>query len=280
MSAVSTCPTIWLNGDLRAADAAISVHDRGLLLGESVFETILVKNQVPQFWAAHLARLQTACKAFELACPYNAAGLRDGVLALLAAQTIPRRGVLRITITGGAGGRGLVAGQAAGPNVIMQISEAPPHKPALQLADCTVRRMAGADSTAHKTGTYIDNIMARRQALKAGADEAVMMNQHGRIACAAAGNLFVAQGDTLITPPVSEGALPGIIRAALLDVNEIDGMRIEEAAIEMATLHASPAIFITNSLNGVAAAAYIAATEAQKKQGLALNEALPEFDKF
>jgi len=65
-----------------------------------------------------------------------------------------------------------------------------------------------------------------------------------------------------------------------LDVNEIDGMRIEEAAIEMATLHASPAIFITNSLNGIAAAAYIAATEAQKKQALALNEALPEFDKF
>ena len=110
--------------------------------------------------------------------------------------------------------------------------------------------------------------------------DAVHLGTSGRIACAAAGNLFVAQGDTLITPPVSEGALPGIIRAALLDVNEIDGMRIEEAAIEMATLHASPAIFITNSLNGIAAAAYIAATEAQKKQGLALNEALPEFDKF
>ena len=77
---------IWLNGDIVSAEAAISANDRGLLLGESVFETVLVKNQVPQFWTAHLARLAASCTALGLSNPHNAAALRDGVMALFEAD--------------------------------------------------------------------------------------------------------------------------------------------------------------------------------------------------
>lgn len=273
---------IWLNGDLRPAEAAISAQDRGLLLGESVFETMLVRDKVPQFWSAHLARLQASCTAFGLACPYDAAALRAGAMALLQASnsSYDKRTVLRLTLTGGMAGRGLVPLAEATPLVMMQLSDAPPRPEAVILHNSDILRFAGQFGAAHKTGQYVDNIMARRQALAAKADEAVMANQHGRLACAAAGNIFVRFDTRLITPPVSEGALPGIIRGALLDKANIDGLRIDEAPIEMARLAEADGLFVTNSVNGVVAAAYGTHAAAQKKQGLALHDALPEFVSF
>jgi branched-subunit amino acid aminotransferase/4-amino-4-deoxychorismate lyase len=165
-------------------------------------------------------------------------------------------------------------------NVILQVSPAPPRPAALRLADCSVTRFASGASSVHKTGAYLDNIIARKQALAAGADEAVMMNQYGRIACAAAGNIFIARGNRLLTPPVSEGALPGIIRGALLALGVVAGIKIDEALLDETALQQAETIFVTNSINGVIAAAYGATTPAQKKQGLLLNEALPTFLDF
>lgn len=275
---------IWLNGDIVSAEAAISANDRGLLLGESVFETLLVKNQVPQFWTAHLARLAASCTALGLACPYDDAGLRDGVMALFAADNAlhgeKMRAVLRLTVSGGTGGRGLVPTAQATPMVMMQLSDAPPRPDALRLHMSDILRFAGQFSATHKTGQYVDNIMARRQALAAQADEAVMANQHGRLACAAAGNIFVRFDDRLLTPPLGEGALPGVIRGALLEKAQIDGLQIEEAAIDMARLEKADALYVANSVNGVVAAAFGQTDMAQKKQGLVLNDALPEFSCF
>ena len=275
---------IWLNGDIVSAEAAISANDRGLLLGESLFETLLVKNQVPQFWAAHLARLSASCAALGLSNPYDEAALRAGVLALFEAdkarQGETARAVLRLTVSGGSGGRGLVAMAEARAMVMMQLSEAPPRPDALRLHLSDVLRFAGQFSAAHKTGQYVDNIMARRQALAARADEAVMANQYGRLASAAAGNMFVRFGERLLTPPLSDGALPGIIRAALLEKAQIDGLHIEEVPIDMTRLEEADALFVTNSVNGVVAAAFGAPDAAQKKQGLVLHDALPEFSSF
>ena len=60
---------IWRNGELRLADGAVSAEDRGLLLAEAVFETLLVRHGIPQAWPAHLARLMAACDAFGIAAP-------------------------------------------------------------------------------------------------------------------------------------------------------------------------------------------------------------------
>ena len=65
---------IWLNGEFLASDTTISANDRGLLLGEAVFETILAKNSVPTQWHAHMERLWQACALFGFATPYDAAG--------------------------------------------------------------------------------------------------------------------------------------------------------------------------------------------------------------
>ena len=105
---------IWMNGTLRPADNAVSANDRGLLLGEAVFETLLMDENVPQFWQAHLERLFAACAALGFERRFSDMALAEGVRLLLAetGSDAPRQ-ILRLTVTGGAGGRGLVAQQKA-----------------------------------------------------------------------------------------------------------------------------------------------------------------------
>lgn len=271
---------IWLNGALSKSDSAISAEDRGLLLGESLFETILLANGIPQFWAAHIKRLRNAAAHYQLPFTYDDKILRQAVGDLLAAQETTRRMVLRLTLTGGAGGRGLVPQTAAKANLIIQLSPAADVPESLLLADSAVLRLAGQSGGTHKTGAYLDNILARKQAMAAGADEAVLLNQHGRVACAAAGNVFAAFGTRLITPPLSEGALDGILRHAVLTADKPAGYQAVEGLIEADMLRQADAIFVSNSLNGMVAAGYDAVSAAQKKQGLAINEALPHFTEF
>ncbi len=280
---------IWLNGNIGDAAGAISAQDRGLLLGEAVFETMLVAGGVPQFWDAHLARLRRACTALGLAIPYDDAALKRGVLSLFDAHDInPKAGtrhVLRLTVTGGDGGRGLVPDNISAPNWLMQISDAAAPPTYLRLHESDVPVLAGSATGGHKTTAYLDNILARRAALYAGADEALMFNQHGRLAGAAAGTVFVQTGKQLITPPVSEGALAGIIRAALLQLGEASGLNIAEGLIGRDLLAKADALYLTNSVQGVVPAGFEAISETglsevQKKQGHALCEALPQFDRF
>lgn len=283
---------IWLNGNIRDAAGAFSAQDRGLLLGEAVFETLLVVDGVPQFWDAHLARLTRACTAFGLVMPYDTAALKNGVLSLFDAHAIkPKadrpgaRHVLRLTVTGGDGGRGLVPQNTGAPNWLMQISDAAAPPAYLRLHESDIAVLAGGATAGHKTTAYLDHILARRAALNAGADEALMFNQHGRLAGAAAATIFVQTGKQLITPPVSEGALAGIIRAALLQLGEAGGLNIAEGLIGRDLLAKADALYLSNSVHGVVPAQLEAGHAtgpgaAQKKQGHALCEALPQFDRF
>jgi branched-chain amino acid aminotransferase len=274
---------IWLNGAIRQAEGAMSANDRGLLLGEAVFETLLVTNGVPQFWAAHLARLNKACAAFGFDTPYDATALKAGVEALLASlpQSDAPPYVLRLTVTGGDGGRGLVPQIDATANWLMHLSPAPQSPAYIKLLESDVMVLAGSASGEHKTTAYLDNILARRAALAAGADEALLFNHYGRLAGAAAGNIFVQIGKQLITPPLSEGALAGIIRGAVLQLGQAAGLSISEGLIGRDLLAKADALYLSNSVHKIVPAGFEAeASEAQKKQGHALCEALPQFDRF
>tara|TARA_B110000971_G_C20036410_1_gene514492 strand:- start:3649 stop:4470 length:822 start_codon:yes stop_codon:yes gene_type:complete len=270
---------VWIDGELKPTETALSAQDRGLLLGEAVFETLLIKNGVPQFWDAHLERLQAAGTAFHMPLPYSPDALKQGVLDFLKNQTPTDRRVLRITLTGGSGGRGLVAQEASAPTCLMQISPAPKRPDGLRLWISDTVRLATPKP--HKTNAYLDNIMARRQALAAGADEALLLNQHGRVASCAAGNLFVQIGKQWVTPPESEGALAGIMRAQLIQMGPAAGFDVVEGLLDPDLVSRADGLFVTNSVTEIVAASLSGdVSEAQKKQGHALCEALPQFSKF
>ncbi len=227
------------------------MSDRGLLLGDGLFETLLAIDGVLQAPKAHLARLDLGCDALGLPAPEYGQALAVMQAAVRQAGLEHGRAAVRLTYTAGSGGRGLVRPEALAPQMFATaaLSVRPPAPAQLTLA--STRRNASSPTAHHKTLAYLDNVMARREAQALGADEAVLCNTDGHLACAAASNLFWITGGVLMTPDLSCGVLPGVMRAEVLAAAQTLGMAMDLAKIGPEALEQAEAIFLTNSLNGL-----------------------------
>lgn len=245
--------TYWLDGAFRHDPAVIDVADRAFLLGDGVFETILMVDGVPAFWDGHMARLRNALSALKFSIMIDEAALFKAARRL-AEKKEAGAAVLRVTVTRGPGQRGLLfpAGVEQRPSLLMTVSPAvlPKSASAAVMLSCYVRSEASV-SARFKTPNYLDNVMARQEAAGKGCDEAIMLNGKGRVACASAANVFiVTEAEEVITPPVGEGALPGIVRGLLLGQSQAIGAPMVERPIDLEELQRSE-IFLTSSLIGV-----------------------------
>lgn len=231
--------------------AGVPLTDRGLLLGDGLFETVLALDGVLQGPQAHLARMGRGCEVLGLALPDPDLALSLMQAAIADAGLELGRAAVRLTYTAGSGGRGLVRPQDPSPRLFATAAPSPlPGAPA-RLALASVRRNASSATAHHKTLAYLDNVMARREALAHGADEAVMCNTHGHLACAAAANLFWIEGGVLATPDLACGALPGLMRARVLAAAGALGQAVQCVKTGPEALDKAQAIFLTNSLNGL-----------------------------
>jgi branched-chain amino acid aminotransferase/4-amino-4-deoxychorismate lyase len=232
--------------------ATVPLDDRGLLLGDGLFETILALSGRPRFLDAHLARLGRGCAVLGLPAP-DGAEVRRAIEAVLAADAglAGGRAAVRVTWTAGSGGRGLDRPASPRPRLLVTAAAAPPPAGPASLVFATVRRNQGSPASRLKTLAYLDNVLARREALAAGADEAVMLNLAGELACAAAANLFWLREGLLFTPALDCGVLDGIARAQVLDLAAAMGVDTAEARAGAGALATAEAVFLTNSLTGV-----------------------------
>lgn len=232
-----------LNGDLIDAETArIAPDDRGFTLGDGLFETIAVKKAAPKRLPAHLARLREGAAVLGIPVPYT-----DERIAVLASSVIAgnemREGALRLTLTRGPGARGITPPDAPTPTFMITAGALPPDGPVTLVVAHTTRRDEGSPLARVKNIGYLDNILARREAVTAGADDAVLLNTQGRVAETTIANIFCLIGGALVTPPVSEGALPGVMRAEVIRL-----ARAEERPIEVAELERASEIFVSNAL--------------------------------
>ncbi|MEM9015359.1 MAG: aminotransferase class IV, partial [Pseudomonadota bacterium] len=208
---------IWLNGDFRS-EGKISINDRGFLLGDGIFETILVDRGHAFFLDAHLDRLRIGLATIKIDWRIDEKAIAGIIGELFSVNKISGLGAVRLTISRGPGPRGLRMRGAVSSTSLLTISEFnPPKASPADLIITEAIRPCDSIASRHKLTHYTDNILAIGEAEAAGADEAVMMNRFGRVACAAASNVFVIFGDgDVVTPPVEEGALPGIVRDKLI----------------------------------------------------------------
>jgi branched-chain amino acid aminotransferase/4-amino-4-deoxychorismate lyase len=230
----------------------VPADDRGFTLGDGLFETLLVEDGAPRFWDEHLARLIAGCATLGLPGPDRAA-LKAAAEAALAGQS--GRLALRLTVTAGSGGRGLDRPAAPDLRIVATAAPASRQPGPMTLALSGVRRNDGSPASRLKTLAYLDNVLARAEALDAGADEAVMLNTRGELACAAAGNLFWIEAGALRTPALDCGVLDGIVRARVLAAAERLGVAALEVRVGPEVLAGAEAVFVTNSLAGVRAVA-------------------------
>jgi branched-chain amino acid aminotransferase len=259
--------SVWIDGRFVEEPGSIAADDRGFLLGDGVFETLLVVDGKPAFLDRHLERMRAGLALLRIdASPQT----RDvpATIAELALRNRASQGqaAVRITVTRGPGtrGLGLPPPEEQRPAMVVSMARTAPASstPALLLIAATVRSEQSVAARA-KTLGYLDNVLAHDEAVRAGADEALMLNSRGRLACASAANVFVIATDgAVVTPPPSEGALPGIVRAVLVDHGHAAGIAIEERPIATDELVEAAAIVLTNSLIGVRAGRLTAAQAA------------------
>ncbi len=220
----------------------IPLDDRGLLLGDGLFETMLALDGAIPLIEAHLDRLAGGCATLGLP-----ALDRDAARALcLGAAPASGRAAVRLTLTAGSGGRGLDRPDPVAPRLLASAALSPPVQTPAALIVAAARRNEGSPAARLKTLSYLDNVLARAEARAAGADEAVMLNNRGEVACAGAANLFWIEGEQMFTPALACGVLAGITRGRLLGM-----IAVAEVAADAARLDAADAVFLTNSLIGV-----------------------------
>ena len=241
-----------MNGRLMpAAEATVSVFDHGLLYGDGVFEGIRFYHRHAFRLEAHLARLALSARALALTLPWDPAALTRAVEETLTAAP-DDAGYLRLVVTRGVGALGIDPRSCRQPNLFIIADRldamAEARRRGARLIIAATRRL-GADGLDPriKSLNYLNPILARLEANRAGADEAVMLNAAGRVTEGSADNLFIVQGDRLLTPPASDGALAGITRAVVLELAATLGIAACEQPLTPYDLYTADECFLTGT---------------------------------
>lgn len=246
---------IWLNGKIIDADVArIAPNDRGLLLGDGLFETVLIQNGASVFLAEHHTRLSAGMQtlAFPTCPPLKTFTQALGKLIEANSLRQQPRIAARITVTRGPGPRGILPPAECTPTYIISVAESPTPPPHVRAIIATPRRNDRSPLSALKMLSYQDAIFAKQEATAKGADDAILLNTKDELACTTVGNIFCWLDETtLVTPPLNAGILPGITRAKVLGLARAGGLTVREETISENQLGRIAGAFSTNSLVGL-----------------------------
>lgn len=215
------------NGRLHAAtEPSVAPLNRGFLYGDAIYEVWRTYDGVVFAWEEHWRRLTTSAAALYISLPWSPAEIGEQIRRTVAAHRAATgwtgEEYIRLQITRGGGPIGLDPALADRPDFVLLVQPCPllpPEKLAagyrLSIARTLRRNPAAALDPAWKTGNYLNNLLALREARCRGADEVVLLNLAGEITEAAVCNLAFIRGDSVVTPPVSAGILLGITRGLL-----------------------------------------------------------------
>jgi branched-chain amino acid aminotransferase len=245
---------IWINGELMdERDARIAPNDRGFLLGDGLFETLLARQGRIAFLDAHVIRLAAGGNILGIPLPASTRhlGVACGMLLEANGLTQSPRTALRITLTRGPGPRGLLPPATPNPTLMITASESPTPAASQSAVLATPRRNALSPVSRLKALPYLDNLLAREEARSRGADEALMLDTSGHLACASVANIFLWEGDKLVTPAEECGILPGVTRAAVIELAERLKISVTEDMIAPQRIARADGAFLTNSLIGL-----------------------------
>lgn len=238
---------LWHEGKISAAhEMNFNLADRGLLLGDGLFETLPSFNGIAYRLEDHVKRMATDAEC--LGFPDRMAIVETAVRELAAADKSPAS--IRVTMTRGAGPRGLAISADAEPLIFATRA---PWLPLLafgetKLQTSSIRRNASSPLATMKTLSYLDNVMAMSEARVKGADDALMLSTDGCVACTSMANIFVLNGSTLSTPRRADAILPGVMRDMVLGLAPALGLEPVERALHSDDLYRADLVFVTNSL--------------------------------
>jgi branched-subunit amino acid aminotransferase/4-amino-4-deoxychorismate lyase len=230
-----------LNGVLVAADKAmLPATDRALTHGLGLYETLKLVGGVPVFFEEHLKRLESGIEALGMQRPCTVADLAEQICRLAEASDIPE-GACRVLVT---------AGSPEGkPNLLIKVEvRVFPDRPLRVVAFRGVRV-----SAQFKAMTVMQSYLAQQAALKAGADDAILVDDEGRIFEGATSNVFILRGGGMATTPAEGAILPGVMRAEVEKVAREADIPVVEAYARVAELRSDDGMILTSSVRGIVA---------------------------
>jgi branched-chain amino acid aminotransferase len=249
--------TVSIDGQLvKDEDAKISVLDHGLLYGDGLFEGIRVRAGRIFRLDQHLARLQIGARTIGLELPFN-----PSEQARIVTDTVrafgQKEAYVRLLVTRGEGPLGVDPTTCKKPTLVCIVAEiglftAEQRARGLAMVTSSYRRPnPDVQDVAIKTLNYLGSVLAKQEARQQGADEALLLNQSGRVAEAAVANVFALRGRSLSTPPALDGCLEGINRGAVMEIARELGLAVSERSLGRRDLFAADEVFLTGSGAGV-----------------------------
>jgi branched-chain amino acid aminotransferase len=248
---------IWLNGELLPPEKAkVSVFDHGLLYGDGVFEGIRLYNGRIFKLTTHLQRLYDSAGAIRLEIPYEPSTLAEGCRQTVKANGLTN-GYIRLVVTRGSGTLGLNPFKCAEPAVFIiadsiTLYPAELYETGLDIVCSSVlRNHPAALSPRIKSLNYLNNILAKIEAIDAGVLEAVMLNHAGYVAECTGDNLFIVRRfggqPTLVTPPLHAGILEGVTMNVVLELAASQGVPVERMDLTKHDLYTAEEMFLTGT---------------------------------
>ena len=245
---------IYLDGRFvgKREDATVALFDHGFLYGDGVFEGIRVYNGRIFRLADHMQRLYDSALGISLEIPMDREAMQK-----LVVETAKRSGLdeayIRVVVSRGSGDLGIdprKCKKAAVYIIADKIAVYPKEKyeKGLKVITSSIRRQRPDSLNSQiKSLNYLNNILGIQEATRAGADEAIMLNDVGYITEATADNLFVVAGGEVLTPPAYLGLLKGITRGVVLELARDMGMRSDERVLVMQDVYAAEEVFLTGT---------------------------------
>jgi len=244
---------IYFNGKLiKKEDARVSVFDHGLLYGDGVFEGIRSYNCLVFKLREHIDRLYASAQGISLKIPMEKSQMEKAIIGTLKANKL-KDAYIRAVVTRGEGDLGLDPRNCRRPTVFIitdRIALYPAelyHKGLKIVTVPTRRNIPEALNPQIKSLNYLNNILGKIEAINAGVQEAVMLDQSGFVTECTGDNIFMIKDKVLVTPPVSVGVLNGITRGAVLQLAAKAGLKACERMVTRFELYTSDEVFLTGT---------------------------------
>jgi branched-chain amino acid aminotransferase len=244
---------VYINGKLYdKSEAKVSVYDHGLLYGDGVFEGLRVYGGKVFRLREHIDRLYESARHIALEIPLSPAGMSEAVNSTVKAND-KTDGYVRLLVTRGAGNLGLDPRKCVDPQVVIIVDSISLYPPELYeqgmevVTAATIRNHPNAVNPRIKSLNYLNNILAKLEAIRAGCHEAIMLNHNGEVAECTGDNLFVVKRGALRTPPNHAGILEGVTRGAVIELARAAKLPVEEATLTRHDVYAADEVFLTGT---------------------------------
>ena len=245
---------VYVNGRISpASEAVVPVYDHGFLYGEGVYEVIRTYNGTPFLYDRHLRRLRASARHIHLDVPFTDETLAGWIDETRAAAGEMKEAYIRILLTRGIGDTSYDVKGTPTPSLIIMVK--PLDEPPARVTEegitialvPIVRNHPGSVNPIIKSNNLLNNALAMQEAIRRGAEEALLCNYRGELAECAQSNVFLIRGGVAYTPRSEAGLLEGITRAFIFDVADDAGVEVRRETLFPKDLETADEMFITST---------------------------------